>query len=100
MCQSCPATAATKASGWSAVTWWPAPGTVTTRTPGRYTRSVGSPSRMSRTTGSEPRVYDGDRPLRPEELDDPFPRGVLTIARAASRAELTWLGRTIASLDG
>ncbi|ELS51561.1 putative PadR-like family transcriptional regulator [Streptomyces viridochromogenes Tue57] len=55
---------------------------------------------MSRTTGSEPRVYDGDRPLRPEELDDPFPRGVLTIARAASRAELTWLGRTIASLDG
>ncbi|MFE3636524.1 PadR family transcriptional regulator [Streptomyces cellostaticus] len=42
--------------------------------------------------------YDGDRPLRAEELDDPFRRGVLTIARATSRAELTWLRDTLASL--
>ena len=44
--------------------------------------------------------YDGDRPLRAEELDDPFRRGLLTIARATSRAELTWLRETIGSLDG
>ncbi|MCX4879019.1 PadR family transcriptional regulator [Streptomyces sp. NBC_00847] len=44
--------------------------------------------------------YDGDRPLRAEELDDPFRRGLLTIARATSRAELTWLHDTIRSLDG
>lgn len=43
--------------------------------------------------------YDGDRPLRAEELDDPFRRGVLTIARATSRAELTWLRDTLVSLD-
>ncbi|WP_307624029.1 PadR family transcriptional regulator [Streptomyces sp. V3I7] len=43
--------------------------------------------------------YDGDRPLSAEELDDPFRRGILTIARATSRAELTWLRETIASLD-
>ncbi|MGQ4418897.1 PadR family transcriptional regulator [Streptomyces sp. SAS_269] len=42
--------------------------------------------------------YDGDRPLRAEELDDPFRRGVLTIARATSRAELAWLRDTLASL--
>ena len=28
--------------------------------------------------------YEGDRPLRAEELDDPFRRGILTIARATS----------------
>ncbi|MGW3122873.1 PadR family transcriptional regulator [Streptomyces sp. NPDC001107] len=44
--------------------------------------------------------YEGDRPLRAEELDDPFRRGLLTIARATSRAELTWLRETIGSLDG
>ncbi|OQD57518.1 PadR family transcriptional regulator [Streptomyces phaeoluteigriseus] len=44
--------------------------------------------------------YDGDRPLRAEELDDPFRRGVLTIARATSRAELTWLRDTLESLGG
>ncbi|MFG2783871.1 hypothetical protein ACGFY7_39325 [Streptomyces prunicolor] len=33
--------------------------------------------------------YDGDRPLRAEELDGPFRRGSLTISRAASRAEPT-----------
>lgn len=44
--------------------------------------------------------YNGDRPLSAEELDDPFRRGVLTVARATSRAELSWLRETIASLDG
>ncbi|NUS07578.1 MAG: PadR family transcriptional regulator [Nonomuraea sp.] len=42
--------------------------------------------------------YEGDRPLRAEELDDPFRSGLLTIARATSRAELTWLRETIGSL--
>lgn len=44
--------------------------------------------------------YEGDRPLRAEEVDDPFRRGILTIARATSRAELTWLRDTLASLGG
>ncbi|MEV0122312.1 PadR family transcriptional regulator [Streptomyces sp. NPDC050703] len=44
--------------------------------------------------------YDGERPLRAEELDDPFRRGILTIARATSRAELAWLQSTLASLGG
>ncbi|MEV0323741.1 PadR family transcriptional regulator [Streptomyces sp. NPDC050658] len=42
--------------------------------------------------------YDGDRPLRAEELEDPFRRGILTIARATSRAELNWLRATLDSL--
>ncbi|MEV7127273.1 PadR family transcriptional regulator [Streptomyces sp. NPDC093260] len=44
--------------------------------------------------------YEGDRPLRAEELDDPFRRGVLTVARATTQAELAWLRATIASLEG
>lgn len=44
--------------------------------------------------------YHGDRPLGAEELDNPFRRGVLTAARATSRAELAWLRDTLASLDG
>ncbi|WP_340384134.1 PadR family transcriptional regulator [Streptomyces sp. SS7] len=44
--------------------------------------------------------YDGERPLRAEELDDPFRRGVLTVARATSRAEITWLRETLDSLGG
>ncbi|MER5755445.1 PadR family transcriptional regulator [Streptomyces sp. NPDC002088] len=44
--------------------------------------------------------YAGDRPLRAEELDDPFRRGILTIARATSRAELAWLRETLGSLGG
>jgi DNA-binding PadR family transcriptional regulator len=43
--------------------------------------------------------YDGDRPLCAEELEDPFRRGILTIARATSEAELAWLRATIDSLD-
>ncbi|MET9732608.1 PadR family transcriptional regulator [Streptomyces sp. NPDC006458] len=42
--------------------------------------------------------YDGDRPLPAEELDDPFRQGILTIARATSRTELTWLRATLGSL--
>ena len=43
--------------------------------------------------------YEGDRPLRAEELEDPFRRGILTIARATSDAELSWLRSTLRSLD-
>jgi DNA-binding PadR family transcriptional regulator len=43
--------------------------------------------------------YEGERPLRAEELDDPFRRGILTIARATSRAELIWLRETLKGLD-
>ncbi|MER5877797.1 PadR family transcriptional regulator [Streptomyces sp. NPDC001910] len=43
--------------------------------------------------------YDGERPMRAEELDDPFRRGILTIARATSDAELAWLRATLDSLD-
>ncbi|MGW4909217.1 PadR family transcriptional regulator [Streptomyces sp. NPDC004270] len=43
--------------------------------------------------------YDGDRPVGAEEVDDPFRRGILTIARATSRAELAWLRATVASLE-
>ena len=35
--------------------------------------------------------HDGDRPLRAEDTDDPYRRGMLTIARATSRAERAWL---------
>jgi len=42
--------------------------------------------------------YEGDRPLRAEEVEDPFRRGALTIARATSQAELSWLRRTLDSL--
>jgi DNA-binding PadR family transcriptional regulator len=35
--------------------------------------------------------YDGQRPLRAEELTDPYRRGVLLTARAISTAERTWL---------
>ncbi|WP_063729422.1 PadR family transcriptional regulator [Streptomyces sp. RTd22] len=42
--------------------------------------------------------YEGDRPLRAEEVEDPFRRGVLTIARASSQAELSWLRRTLDTL--
>ncbi|MFF6984409.1 PadR family transcriptional regulator [Streptomyces sp. NPDC008343] len=42
--------------------------------------------------------YDGERPLRAEELEDPFRRGVLTVARATTEAELAWLRATLADL--
>ncbi|MFM9609211.1 PadR family transcriptional regulator [Streptomyces niveiscabiei] len=41
--------------------------------------------------------YDGDRPLRAEEVTDPYRRGMLLTARAMSRAERAWLHQV---LDG
>lgn len=35
--------------------------------------------------------YDGERPLRAEDVADPYRRGLLLTARATSRAERTWL---------
>jgi DNA-binding PadR family transcriptional regulator len=42
--------------------------------------------------------YEEGRPLRAEEFDDPFRRGVLTIARATTEAELRWLDTTLKEL--
>jgi DNA-binding PadR family transcriptional regulator len=39
--------------------------------------------------------YDEDRPLRAEEVADPYRRGMLLTARATSRAERTWLRDTL-----
>jgi DNA-binding PadR family transcriptional regulator len=44
--------------------------------------------------------YEGDKPLRAEDVEDPFRRGVLEIARVTSRTELAWLKKTIGELDG
>ena len=35
--------------------------------------------------------YDGERPLRAEDVADPYRRGLLLTARATSHAERTWL---------
>ncbi|GHE08497.1 PadR family transcriptional regulator [Streptomyces alanosinicus] len=43
--------------------------------------------------------YDGTRPLRADELSDPFRRGVLTVARATRNAEKAWLEETIRELE-
>ncbi|MEV0536600.1 PadR family transcriptional regulator [Kitasatospora sp. NPDC050463] len=43
--------------------------------------------------------YDGARPVGAEEVDDPFRRGMLLIARATTEAELAWLRDTLAGLD-
>jgi DNA-binding PadR family transcriptional regulator len=42
--------------------------------------------------------YEDDRPIRAEDVDDPFRRGILTIARATSEAEFHWLCATLAEL--
>jgi len=39
--------------------------------------------------------YAGDRPLRAEEVADPYRRGMLLVARATSRAERAWLHLTL-----
>ncbi|WP_018348831.1 PadR family transcriptional regulator [Longispora albida] len=44
--------------------------------------------------------YDGDRPLRAADFDDPFRQGLFTIATATSRTELRWLRETITALGG
>ncbi|MFI0822773.1 PadR family transcriptional regulator [Streptomyces sp. NPDC021098] len=41
--------------------------------------------------------YDGDTPLRAEQVSDPYRRGMLLTARAISRAERAWLHE---ALDG
>ncbi|MFD0276122.1 PadR family transcriptional regulator [Kitasatospora sp. NPDC127111] len=43
--------------------------------------------------------YDGERPVGAEDVDDPFRRGMLLIARATTQAELTWLHDTLAELE-
>ncbi|MCK7622292.1 PadR family transcriptional regulator [Streptomyces sp. RS10V-4] len=43
--------------------------------------------------------YEGERPLAAEEFEDPFRQGILTIARATSRAEMRWLHATLKALD-
>ncbi|QTZ95792.1 PadR family transcriptional regulator [Streptomyces auratus] len=40
--------------------------------------------------------YDGDRPLGAEDTADPYRRGMLTIARATSHAERSWLREVLA----
>lgn len=39
--------------------------------------------------------YEGDRPVRAEEITDPYRQGMLIIARATSQAELRWLGEML-----
>ena len=43
--------------------------------------------------------YEGDRPLRAEDFDDPFRSGLMQIARVTSRTELAWLRKTIGELE-
>lgn len=43
--------------------------------------------------------YEGDRPLRAEEVSDPFHRGMLLVARATGTAERQWLKETLAELS-
>ncbi|MFJ5833568.1 PadR family transcriptional regulator [Streptomyces sp. NPDC093089] len=39
--------------------------------------------------------HDGEHPLRAEDTADPYRRGMLTIARATSHAEQSWLRETL-----
>jgi DNA-binding PadR family transcriptional regulator len=39
--------------------------------------------------------YDGDTPLRAEQVADPYRRGMMLTARATSRAERAWLHETL-----
>ncbi|MFG3437134.1 PadR family transcriptional regulator [Nonomuraea sp. NPDC047897] len=43
--------------------------------------------------------WDGDRPLRAADFDDPFRQGLFTIATATTRTELRWLRETLAALE-
>jgi hypothetical protein len=43
--------------------------------------------------------YDGRRPLRAADFDDPFRKGLMTIATTTSRTELKWLRETLAVLE-
>jgi DNA-binding PadR family transcriptional regulator len=42
--------------------------------------------------------WDGDRPLRAADFDDPFRQGLFTIATATSRTEIRWLRQALADL--
>ncbi|QIS13534.1 PadR family transcriptional regulator [Nocardia arthritidis] len=42
--------------------------------------------------------YEGDRPLPAEEVDDPYRRGMLRIARATTKTEMDWLTATLREL--
>ncbi|GAA4840215.1 PadR family transcriptional regulator [Kitasatospora terrestris] len=44
--------------------------------------------------------YEDGRPLRAEDVADPFRSGILRIARATTEAELAWLTDTLATLEG
>ncbi|MEV6103510.1 PadR family transcriptional regulator [Streptomyces sp. NPDC051940] len=44
--------------------------------------------------------YDKGRPVRMEEVADPFRRGMLRLARASGREETAWLREVIAELEG
>ena len=44
--------------------------------------------------------YEDGRALSAEDVDDPFRRGMLQIARVTSRTEVEWLKKTIGELDG
>ncbi|MFI7640443.1 PadR family transcriptional regulator [Nonomuraea sp. NPDC049400] len=41
--------------------------------------------------------YQGERPLRAQEIADPYRRGMLRIARATSHAERAWLHEVLAT---
>lgn len=43
--------------------------------------------------------YQDGRPLRAEEVTDPFRRGMLLVARATGTAERKWLRETLAALE-
>ncbi|WP_101787918.1 PadR family transcriptional regulator [Nonomuraea indica] len=43
--------------------------------------------------------YEGGRPVRARDEPDPYRRGMLVIARAASQAERAWLAERIAELE-
>jgi DNA-binding PadR family transcriptional regulator len=43
--------------------------------------------------------YEGGRPVRARDEPDPYRRGMLVVARAASQAERDWLRGRIAELD-
>lgn len=43
--------------------------------------------------------WDGGRPLRAADFDDPFRKGLFTIATATSKTEIGWLRETLAMLD-
>ena len=73
-----------------------------------FLRHLGEPSRQAAVlhrrlhflTQPASFFWDGDRPLRAADFDDPFRQGLFTIATATSRTELKWLRETIAVLEG